>query len=55
MVGTKRYGVDGRPHLAVRQFGPNKGPEYRVSRGEYYSVDGYWLRDGVLAAIGERD
>jgi len=48
--------VDGKllpTRMKFRQ--PNKGPEYRVSRGEYYSVDGYCLRDGVLAAIGERD
>jgi hypothetical protein len=50
--------VDGKllpTRMKFRHFGPNKGPEYRVSRGEYYSVDGNWLRDGVLAAIGERD
>jgi len=30
-----------------------KGRTLRGLHGEYYSVDGYWLRDGVRAAIGD--
>ena len=33
--------------------GPMKGREYRGQPGKYYSVDGYHLRDGARAAIGE--
>ena len=34
--------------------GPMKGREYRGSvGGEYYSIDGYHLTNGLRAAIGE--
>ena len=51
--------IDGalrRPtRMDFRHFsGPMKGREYRGLPGEYYSVDGYWLRDGLRAAIGEQ-
>jgi len=40
--------------MEFRQFtGPMKGRTLRGLHGEYYSVDGYWLRDGVRAAIGD--
>jgi hypothetical protein len=32
-----------------------KGQTYRGLPGEFHSVDGHWLRDGVRAAIGESD
>jgi len=41
--------------MEFRHFqGPMKGREYRVQPGEYYSVDGYWLRDGLRASFGEQ-
>jgi hypothetical protein len=50
--------IDGelRPtRMDFRHFsGPMKGRQYRGLPGEYYSVDGYWLRDGLRAAIGEQ-
>jgi hypothetical protein len=52
--------VDGLPDLKLTRMefwhfsGPLKGREYRDGPGEYYSVDGYHLRDGLRAAIGER-
>lgn len=33
--------------------GPLKGREYRQGPGEYYSVEGYELREGLRAAIGD--
>jgi hypothetical protein len=33
--------------------GPMKGRTLRGLPSEYYSVDGYWLRDGLRAAIGD--
>jgi hypothetical protein len=33
--------------------GTLKGAWYRGLAGEYYSVDGYHLRNGLRAAIGE--
>jgi hypothetical protein len=52
-----RIEVDGelRPtRMEFRHFtGPLKGRELMGYTGEYYSVDGYWLRNGVRAAIGE--
>jgi hypothetical protein len=33
--------------------GPLKVREYRGQPGEYYSVDGYHLANGLRAAIGE--
>jgi hypothetical protein len=42
--------------MEFRHFtAPLKGREYRGQPGEYYSVDGYHLADGVRAAIGEHD
>jgi len=39
--------------MEFRHFtGPLKGRLYRGQPGEYYSVDDYWLRDGLRAAIG---
>jgi hypothetical protein len=29
------------------------GRELMGHTGEYYSIDGYWLRNGVRAALGE--
>jgi hypothetical protein len=56
-----RIQVDDMPGLQVtrmefRHFqGPMKGRSLRGSSGEYYSVDGYWLRNGLRAAIGVED
>jgi hypothetical protein len=48
--------VDGKlmpTRMEFRHFeGPLRGREYRGQPGEYYSTDGYWLRDGLRAAIG---
>ena len=47
--------VDGKlqpTRMEFRHFAPNKAPENRACRGEYYSVDGYLLRNGLLASIG---
>jgi len=39
--------------MEFRHFtGPMKGRTLRGLHGEYYSVDGYWLRDDLRAAIG---
>ena len=50
-----RVEVDGELKLTRMEFrhfsGPMRGREYRGQTGGYYSVDGYWLRDGVLAAL----
>jgi hypothetical protein len=36
--------------MEFRHFqGPMKSGTLRGLRGEYYSVDGYWLRDGLRA------
>jgi hypothetical protein len=35
--------------------GPLKGRELVGQTGEYYSVDGYRLRNGARAAIGGQD
>jgi Domain of unknown function (DUF5348) len=43
-------------HLDFRDLddgGTLKGARYRGLAGEYYSVDGYHLRNGLRAAIGE--
>jgi hypothetical protein len=56
-----RIQVDDMPGLQVtrmefRHFqGPMKGRTLRGLSGEYYSVDGYWLRNGLRAAIGVED
>lgn len=51
-----RIEVDGElkpTRMEFRHFsGPLKGRTHRGQPGEYYSVDGYWLRDGVRAALG---
>jgi hypothetical protein len=51
-----RIEVDGELKLTRMEFrhfeGPLKGRGYRGQPGEYYSTDGYWLRDGLRAAIG---
>jgi hypothetical protein len=39
--------------MEFREFlRPLKGRENRGQSGEFYSADGYWLRDGLRAAIG---
>jgi hypothetical protein len=39
--------------MEFREFlGPLRGRENRGQSGEFYSADGYWLRDGLHAAIG---
>jgi len=39
--------------MEFREFlAPLKGRENRGQSGEFYSADGYWLRDGLRAAIG---
>jgi hypothetical protein len=52
-----RVEVDGELKLTRMEFrhftGPMKGQTYRGLPGEYYSIDGYWLRDGLRAALGE--
>jgi hypothetical protein len=52
-----RVEVDGELKLTRMEFrhfmGPLKGGEYRGRHGEYYSVDGFDLADGLRAAIGE--
>ena len=56
-----RIQVDDMPGLRVtrmefRHFhGPMKGRTLRGLSGEYYSVDGYRLRNGLRAAIGVED
>jgi hypothetical protein len=54
-----RVEVDGElkpTRMEFRHFtGPMKGRTYRGLPGEFHSVDGHWLRDGVRAAIGESD
>ena len=54
-----RIEVDGELKPTRMEFhhftGPMKGREYRGQPGEYYSVDGYHLRNGARAAIGEHD
>jgi hypothetical protein len=50
-----RVEVDGQlepTRMEYRHFEDPQGRRYRVQPGEYYSVDGYKLRDGLLAAIG---
>jgi hypothetical protein len=51
-----RVEIDGelRPtRMEFRNFtGPLKGRELMGHTGEYYSIDGYWLRNGLRAAIG---
>jgi hypothetical protein len=53
-----RVEVDGAADLKLTRMefwhfgGPLKRREYREGRGEYYSVEGYELRDGLRAAIG---
>jgi hypothetical protein len=43
-----------KTRMEFRHFtGPMKGREYRGLTGEYHSIDGYWLRDGLRAAVGE--
>ena len=52
-----RIEVDGMRELQAtrmefRHFqGPMKGGTLTGLPGEYYSVDGYWLRHGLLAAV----
>jgi hypothetical protein len=52
-----RVEVDGELKVTRMEFrpfrGPMKGLQYRGLSGEYYSVDGYWLRNRARAAIGE--
>jgi hypothetical protein len=54
-----RVEVDGAAHLKITRMdfwhfgGPRKGREYREGPGEYYSVEGYELRDGLRAALGD--
>jgi hypothetical protein len=47
--------VDGVLRVTRMEFwhhgGPLKGREYKSGPGEYYSVDGYELRDGLRAAF----
>jgi hypothetical protein len=54
-----RVEVDGELHVTRMEFrhfdGPLRGRQFRGQPGEYYSVDGYWLRDGLRAAIGAED
>ena len=54
-----RVEVDGELKVTRMEFrhfsGPLKGREHRGQPGEYYSVDGYWLRDGLRAALGAGD
>jgi hypothetical protein len=51
-----RVEIDGelRPtRMEFRHFtGPMKGREFFGHAGEYYSCDGYHLRNGLRAAIG---
>jgi hypothetical protein len=53
-----RVEVDGAVDLKLTRMefwhfgGPLKGREFREGPGEYYSVEGYELRDGLRAAIG---
>jgi hypothetical protein len=55
-----RIEADGERELQVtrmeyRHFeGPMKGRLFRGLPGEYYSVHGYWLRDGLRAALDRR-
>ena len=40
--------------MEFRHFvGPMRGRTLHGQHGEYYSVDAYWLRDGLRASIGE--
>jgi hypothetical protein len=54
-----RVEVDGELKLTRMEFrhfgGPMKGRVYRGQTGEYHSIDGYPLRDGVRAAIWAED
>jgi hypothetical protein len=56
-----RIQVDDMPGLQVTRMefryfrGPMKGCALRGLTGEYYSVHGYWLRNGLRAAIGAED
>jgi hypothetical protein len=54
--GVFRVEIDGelRPtRMEFRHFtGPMKGREFFGHAGEYYSCDGYHLRNGLRAAIG---
>ena len=49
-----RIEVDGELRPTLMEFrhfaGPLKGRLYRGQPGEYYSVDGYWLRNGLRVA-----
>ena len=50
-----RVEVDGKlepTRMEYRHFEDPQGRRYRVQPGEYYSVDGYDLRNGMRAAIG---
>jgi hypothetical protein len=51
-----RIEVDGELKVTRMEFrhftGPLKGATYRGQPGEYYSVDRYWLQNGLRAAIG---
>jgi len=50
--------VDGVLRFMRMEFwhhgGPLKGREHKSEPGEYYSVDGYELRDGLRAAFHHR-
>ena len=51
-----RVEVDGKmkpTRMEYRHFEDPGGRRYRIQPGEYYSVDGYELRGGLRAAIGE--
>ena len=54
-----RIEVNGELRLTRMEFRhftePTSGRDYRGQTGEYYSVDGYHLRNGARAAIGEHD
>ena len=54
-----RVEVDGElkaTRMEFRHFsGPLKGREHRGQPGEYYSTDGYQLRHGLRAALGDGD
>jgi hypothetical protein len=56
---TFRVEVDAAADLKLTRMefwhfgGPLKGRAYREGPGEYYSVEGYQLRDGLRAAIGD--
>jgi len=54
-----RVDVEGELKVTRMEFrhftGPMKGQTYHGLPGEFYSVDGYWLCDGLRAAIGAVD